>query len=529
MADASLYERVLAGTPGGGAARPPRASAAVVLWRQMKAGIEVFWVQRAETLAFMGGWHAFPGGSVSRADAAVEVAGEARGLVAGVTAAAPESLLDGLELSADLVPGLLACAVRELFEETGVLLARELGAEAAAGLGKARRRLLEDESLLPRLAAELGVTLDASRMVFAGRWLTPPFGPVRFDNRFFLVEWPREAAVQPEVVPGELAGGEWVEPGEAVERWRRGEVLAAPPVLHLLRVLAEDGPEAGLPRLLDTREADLGPFRRIELRPGVLLFPLRTATLPPASHTNAFLLGFGEAVLVDPGSGDAGEVERLCRALAAAREAGRRPVAIWLTHHHQDHVGGVEAVRRELGLPVLAHAATAERLAGRGIAVDGDLVDGQRVALAGEPPLQLRVVHTPGHARGHLCFFDEAGGALVAGDLVAGVGTIVVDPPEGDMDDYLASLRKALALSPTTLFPSHGPAIHHGAAKLREFIDHRLWREERVLAAWQAGARAPRDMLPTVYDDVPREAWPLAERQILAHLERLRRACRLGN
>jgi glyoxylase-like metal-dependent hydrolase (beta-lactamase superfamily II) len=104
---------------------------------------------------------------------------------------------------------------------------------------------------------------------------------------------------------------------------------------------------------------------------------------------------------------------------------------------------------------------------------------------------------------------------------------IVVDPPEGDMDDYLGSLEKLAALRPGTLFPGHGPLIKNASAKLREYIDHRLWREKRILDAWTAGLRRPADMLPTVYDDVPREAWPLAERQILAHLERLRRQARL--
>jgi endoribonuclease LACTB2 len=535
LAARSLYERALAARPGGApAARPPRPSAAVVLWRRGAGGaLEVFWVRRAETLAFMGGWHAFIGGALAREDAGLEVAGTARGLAAGTAAPPPEGLLDGLpELPPDLVPGLLAGALRELFEETGLLLARELPptAEAPPGLAAARRRLVAGEAGMAEVLAELGATLDASRLVYAGRWLTPPFGPLRFDNRFFLAEWPYGAAVQPEVEPGELAEGEWIEPAAALGRWRRGEVMAAPPVLHLLRVLAEDGPERGLPRLLDPREANLGPCRRIEFRPGFLAFPMRTATLPPATATNAFLVGHGETVLIDPGAGDPVELDRLHRALAAALAApGRRLTAIWLTHHHADHVGGVEATRAAFGVPVLAHPATAERLAVRGLRVDGTLEDGQEVALAGEPPLTLRVVHTPGHARGHLCFFDADGRTLVAGDLVAGVGTIVVDPPEGDMDDYLASLEKVLALAPTTLLPAHGPAVHRGAAKLREYLDHRLWREERVLAAWRAGLREPQAMLPTVYADVPPEAHPLAARQIEAHLTRLRRAGRLAN
>ena len=97
------------------------------------------------------------------------------------------------------------------------------------------------------------------------------------------------------------------------------------------------------------------------------------------------------------------------------------------------------------------------------------------------------------------------------------------------MDDYLASLARLVALAPRTLFPGHGPAVKNAVPKLRETIEHRLWRERRVLAAWREGRRDPEAMLPTVYDDVPREAHPLAARQILAHLARLRRAGELAD
>jgi len=140
----------------------------------------------------------------------------------------------------------------------------------------------------------------------------------------------------------------------------------------------------------------------------------------------------------------------------------------------------------------------------------------------------VRVLHTPGHARGHLCFFEERTGSLLAGDMVAGVGTIVVDPPEGDMDDYLASLARLRDLAPKTLFPAHGPASKDGARQLQEYLDHRLWREERILAAWRSGLREAEAIVPTVYADVPPEARPLAARQIVAHLERLRRHGRLA-
>src|SRR6185369_11254584 len=402
---------------GHGPALPPsRPSAAVVPWRRTAGGsIEVYWVRRAGELPFMGGWHAFPGGGLSRADAAVPVDGHPAGAGEGPPAAGfPESLGGGSEdPGPDLLPGLVACALRELFEEIGLLLATP--APDAASLAEAQRALLAKEKSFQEILAGLGTRLDASRLVWAGRWVTPPFAPV----------------------------------------------------------LAQDGPAAGISRLRDPSETNLGPLRRIEMRPGVLMVPLATHTLPPALTTNAYLLGTEEAVLVDPGSPLDAENERLERALTVARDQlGRKITAIWLTHHHPDHIGGVERLRRFLGVPVLAHPATAERLAGR-ISVDGTLADGQRIVLAGDPPFAVRVIHTPGHARGHLCFLAESHGSVLAGDLVAGLGTIVVDPPEGDMDDYLASLARLADLHPRTLFPAHGPAIQNAVGKLREYIEHR--------------------------------------------------------
>jgi len=523
-----LYERALAAAGPGPPARPPRASAATVLWRRAGDGLHVFWVQRARSMAFMGGWYAFPGGGLGRADREVSLDGEPSGLGLGPPGAGiPEKVLDGVgELGPEMPAGLAVCAVRELFEETGVL---PLAGEPPAGLATAKRAMLAGETTFAELVVDLDLEIAADRLVYAGRWLTPPLGPLRFDNRFFLLQWDSRQRWQPAAEGGEAELGEWIEPRRALERWRRGELLTAPPILHLLTVLAEDGPKDGIGRLLDPSEANLGPYRRLEFSPGVVMFPLPTPTLPPASRTNTFLLGTSDAVLVDPGCPHEEELERLLTSLATARELlGRRVGAIWLTHHHPDHVGGLGWLRRRLDCPVLCHPLTAERLAERGIAVDGSLADGERFTLGDDPPFTLRVIHTPGHARGHLCFLEENRDVLIAGDMVAGFGTIVIDPPEGDMTDYLESLESLAGLRPRFLFPAHGPVLGEAEKKLRAYARHRLWREGKVLEAWEGGLRQPSHMLAEVYPDLEPAARPLAERQIVAHLERLERMERLA-
>jgi ribonuclease/clavin/mitogillin len=477
----------------------PRHAAAVILLRN-PADPELFWVRRQPHLSFLGGFHSFPGGRMGREDDA--------GL-AGVAADAPEA--DRLDAALRL------CALRELHEETGVAL----GGAVPPGT--------------PFLDAVRGgafrPALDA--LVPAGRWVTPPFSPARFDTHFYLAWCPTGA--QPVVDDGELADGEWIRPDAALERWSEGNALLAPPALYAVRGLAAAALEAAgndapldlaeaARHLTGTPEAGGGPVSRIEMRPGFFLFPLVTRTLPPATHTNAFLVGGASLILVDPGSDDPGEITRLLDFIERLAGEGRSVREIWLTHHHPDHVGGVAAVATRLGVPVRAHPLTAERLAGLGVPVRPDLVDGHAAALSGHPGWRLTVVHTPGHAVGHCAFFEAVSGTLIAGDMVSGVGFILIDPPEGDMTDYLASLDRLAALGASALFPSHGPPTAGVAALLTGYKAHRLEREGKVTAALAEGtARTIEDMLPSVYDDVAPELHGLARRSLLAHLVKLER------
>ena len=131
------------------------------------------------------------------------------------------------------------------------------------------------------------------------------------------------------------------------------------------------------------------------------------------------------------------------------------------------------------------------------------------------------------HAQGHVCVFEERNGSLLTGDLMAGFGTIVIDPPEGHMATYLDSLQRMQGLPVTALFPAHGPVMANAKARIQEYIDHRLDRERNILAAWRNGMREPASIVREVYKDVAPAMYGLAERNVVAHLEKLQEERRI--
>ena len=258
------------------------------------------------------------------------------------------------------------------------------------------------------------------------------------------------------------------------------------------------------------------PETLLPVAPGIRVLALRTPTLPPAAHTNTYLVGpdKGPQTVVDPGSPYPDQQALLDAAISAEADAGRPLGLIALTHHHGDHIGGAAALAAKWNVPIAAHPLTAKRLANKVTIAhtldEGDTLDGG-----------LTIIHTPGHADGHLCF--ELGEASIVGDMVAGIGWILIDPVEGDMQHYLASLARMIERPPGILLPAHGPVITDGRAKLREYIAHRTMREDRVFAALgEFSADASLDeMLPTAYADTPKLLWPLAARSLRAHLDKL--------
>ncbi len=255
---------------------------------------------------------------------------------------------------------------------------------------------------------------------------------------------------------------------------------------------------------------------------GVELLPLRTPTLPPATHTNSYFVGARDFYLVEPSSPYGPEQARLHELIEARIERGHKLIAVIATHHHADHIGGATAVCQRFGVPLLAHARTREKLTGR-VEVHS-LLDGSEGELGRAVGLDLAVLHTPGHAPGHVCLHERSAGWMIVGDMLSSVSTIVIDPDDdGDMDDYLAQLGRMADLAPTTLFPAHGEPIANGVAKLKGYVTHRLAREERIRAAVAGGADTVSAVVARAYDDTPAWLWPVAAKSARAHLERLRR------
>jgi glyoxylase-like metal-dependent hydrolase (beta-lactamase superfamily II)/8-oxo-dGTP pyrophosphatase MutT (NUDIX family) len=467
----------------------------VVLVRGHGDALETFWVLRGDAVGYMPGFRAFIGGKVNPEDLDLPV--------------------EGAEDEADRV--MRACAIREAFEEAGVLVGLD-GAVDPASLVEPRRRLLAGEADFTTLARERGWRFRADALQFCGRWQTPPFTHLRFDARYYLARVPEGQAAT--VHPGELASGEWIRPRAALERWMHGADTFAAPIFYTLIALTE-GEQGAAERLRDAPESVGKPARRIELKWGILLHPMKTRPLPPATHTNAYIVGEREVAVIDPGSDAAEELTALFRLLDMVGQDGRRPKLVLLTHHHADHIGGARAVAERFRIPIAAHAETAKH-----VRVDFAIDDGEVVKLVGgDASWDLRAVHTPGHARGHLCFLHERTRSLFTGDHIpGGRGTVIIDPPEGDMGDYVASLERLLGLDVETLFPGHGSPQGGAQRRIRGLIEHRRAREAKVMEALAgAGSTRPAALLERAYADTPRELWPYAERSLLAHLMKLER------
>ncbi len=261
-----------------------------------------------------------------------------------------------------------------------------------------------------------------------------------------------------------------------------------------------------------------GSGRRTDLFDDVVRVRAGNAGMMTGSGTNTYLVGRDQLAVIDPGPDDARHLD------AVATAGAGRIRSILVTHTHPDHAPGAARLAAWTGAERVGSASrdgfTADRVVG----------DGWQLA---PPGPRIRAVATPGHASNHLCYLldrqtaDRAGGParlLFTGDHVMDGSTVVISPPDGDMGAYLASLQLVLALDPPAevIAPGHGELIGDPAGVVAGIVDHRRRRGDKVAAALRAVGRSTVDeLVPTVYDDVGWERYPVARRSLWAHLRLL--------
>lgn len=477
--------------------------------------LQIYLAERAPGLRFFGGYWAMPGGTISKDD-----------LHPG-NGDAPTGEAAALQV----------CAHRELFEEVGVLRHRlPAGRIAPEALRAQRRRLLQHErrgddeeapSPWPDIIAGAEAPLELRTLC---RIETPAFAPVRYDTVFFHV--PIEsclagtAGAQPDIWEGELTQGRFWRPEQALASWRAGDLLLVPPVIIMLEQLsdAEDFERFEQEIAATTEGYRGGDLHKVQFSPGVVLAPLHTATIPPSTTTNCYIVGHDELWVVDPGAPDALEQQRLLDLLDTLTSDGQRLAGVLLTHHHPDHIGGVQALCEARGLTASGHAQTLARLAPE-VPRGDTLTNGARIGLGRSPDgnlgWELEALHTPGHARGHLCFRESRYGAILVGDMLSTISTIVIDPPEGHLATYIESLQRLERYEMKTLYPGHGPALRDGNRLVQKYLRHRLQREAALLKALGEQPSDVDALLPRVYWDADQRLYPFASRSLQAGLEKL--------
>lgn len=431
-------------------------------------GGDIFITRRRPELPAFPGFDAFPGGKVDKSD--------------------PEHAHEP-ELLRAHPPRLMHALARELQEELGW----DLVDACASGLVEA--------------VDLLGVAL------------TPPIAPVRFNTHFFRVRLRERPALV--VDPRELAHGDWASPAEFLRRYEAAGLLCAPPTLETIRALAADLSVPTVARL-HFEHRGIEEVSIAEAVHGVRQMWVRSNTLPPAAHTNCFLLGDLQShrVMVDPSPADDEEMERL---LAVARRYTVHE--IFLTHHHRDHNERADEIARRLQIPIGMSDDTRGRLWDRTEGAFFRDIPGVNLYREGDVLCRwqgqaVRVLAVPGHDEGQLALMADDRSWCIVGDLIQGVGTVVIARPEGNMRKYFESLRRIIALDPKVIYPSHGTALG-GTYRLQETLKHRELREQQILGFHQQGFGVD-DMLPQIYAGVDTRLWPLARMTIESHLEKLR-------
>ena len=532
--------------------RPLEAATVLLLRDGADGALEVLMTRRSAQASFAPGAYVFPGGGIDAQDSAAHALADRR------PAQGERHLTEAI------------AAIRESFEELGILLARHADGRwaDAADIGALDRR----GPFAAQVAAR-GLRLAADAVYLLAHWTADRDLPKRFAVPFLVARMP--PGQEPVADEAEQFEPVWVHPADALARHAAGQFFMIYPTIRTLERLAAYAhtgallaavageaplwvscPRAGLRHGKESRHMEHEPeFGELAMvcpdgqivhplewqneRPVALRKNLQRLTAPnpgvmTGPGTNSYLVGDPATgyIAIDPGPEDLEHLQRLWRA------AGGDIRMIVCTHSHADHSPGawplqqlcVQAGRAAppiLGLPSAPTARAAAQFTPERVLQDGELLTLAGKGLEGEITHTLQVVHTPGHAANHLCLLLVEDALLFSGDHILNGSTTVIDPPDGNMADYLDALDRLDALCAAHgvefILPAHGYVLGTARATIAQLKAHRLAREAKVIAAMQALPEGTVEQwVEHAYADVPPRLWPVAQRSLLAHVERIR-------
>jgi len=480
----------------------PHLSASAVISRIKDGYDEILLGHRVSEMPSFPDFWTFPGGGISKVDKKL---GNLY----------PEFLSEkGIDRIASIA------LLRELVEEVG--FTPEEGGNMISISEEIRNKVCADKNNWLKEFENGNIIIDSFNAKVISERETPPFGPIRFKNRFFHVAI-SENNVTPTFPPGrsEFDEFKWWKPQELLSSWENNEVRIPPPIVTLLKdVVMSINKTGSLNDGCDllARKRPSG-YHRIEFGPLVECFPIRTHTLPPSTHTNCYILGEegGERVIIDPAAKDE-QMILFKEKINEIIDSGSNIIATIFTHKHPDHIGDMDEISKVYKAPIWASKETIEEyniLDNYKLLIEGDLFK-----LKGPSGISdWSIIETPGHCPGHICICGDSG--IVSGDNCVGVGTILVSSKEGDMKSYITGLERLSNMQPKMLFPGHGPLIANPKKLLDRYIRHRKNRNEKIIGAVGNNISDLSEITKFVYSDSPNANFLLANDQVLSHISLL--------